>query len=443
MNQNVQPHDLVAEMAVLGSILIDEKLIDIVTEKLEAEHFYKDAHAKIFSAMVYLRNKDIIIDTITLVNQLKQTKELESCGGAFYITGLVEAVPTTAQVEAYTNIVHEKAIARKMIVLAHDIATKIYDDRVTPFEIINEMEQQLYQFSQSKLSSEFKGLEELLHLTMDKLDLIHSRGGGISGLETGFRDLDSILLGFQPADLIVLAGRPSMGKSALAIQIASNMAKKNKKTAIFNYESSATALTERILYSEARIDSHRARGGFLSKEELKKLSDSVGKISEYPILINDMLQNTLSPLRSQARRVKSRFNVDLIIIDYLQKLYLDKHTGSRNDEVGKITTAIKTLAKELKIPILLLSQLSRAVEARKNKRPILSDLRESGNIEQDADVVIFLYRPDHYQKDESKHNQIAEWEIAKQRNGPTGTIKTVWRKEVTRFETITTRTDEN
>ena len=440
---DVQPNDIVAESAVLGYILIDEKLIDIVTEKLEAEHFHKDSHAKIFSAMLHLRNEDITIDTITLVNQLKQTKELESCGGAYYITGLVEAVPTTAQVEAYTNIVHEKAIARKMIVLAHDIASKVYDDRVSPFEIINEMEQQLYQFSQSKLSSDFKGLDELLHLTMDKLDRIHSRKGEIDGIATGFRDLDSILLGFQNTDLIVLAGRPSMGKTALAINIACNVAEKGKKTAIFSYEMSDTALTERILYSEARIDSHRARGGFLSKEEFKKLSHSVGKISEYPILINDMLQNTLSPLKSQARRVKSRFNVDFIIIDYLQKMSLDKYTGSRNDEVGKITTAIKTLAKELKIPILLLSQLSRAVEARKDKRPILSDLRESGNIEQDADVVIFLYRADHYQKDESKHNQIAEWEIAKQRNGPTGTIKTVWRKEVTRFETITTKTYEN
>ena len=440
---NVPPSDIVAEQAVLGSILIDEKLIDIVTERLSSEHFYKDAHAKIFSAMLYLRDKDITIDTITVVNQLKQNKELESVGGAYYVTGLVEVTPTTANIEAHVKIVHEKGIARKMILLANDITTKIYDDRVSPFEIINELEQQVYQFSQTNLSSDFKGLEELLHLTLDKLDRIHSRKDKIDGIATGFRDLDSILLGFQNTDLIVLAGRPSMGKTAGAINIACNVAKSGKKTAMFSYEMSDVALTERILYSEARIDSHRARGGFLSKEEFKKLSVSVGKVSEYPILINDMLQNTLNPLKSQARRVKSRFNVDLIIIDYLQKLYLEGNQRmSRNDEVGKITTALKTLAKELKIPILLLSQLSRAVETRRNKRPILSDLRESGNIEQDADVVIGLYRSDHYEKDESKHNLIAEWEILKQRNGPIGTIRTVWRKEVTRFETITTRTDE-
>lgn len=438
---NVAPQDLLAETAVLGSILIDQKLIDIVTEKLTAEHFYKDTHAKIFSAMLYLRNKDITIDTITLVNQLKQNKDLESVGGAYYITGLVEATPTTANIESHINIVHEKAIARKMILLAHEMSTKVYDDRVSPFEILAEMEQQIYSISKTSLTSEFKGLESLLHDTLEKLDRIHSRKGIVDGIETGFKDLDTILLGLKPADLIILAARPSVGKSSLSINIACNIARAGKKTAIFNYESSAIALTERILYSEARINSHRARGGFLSKEEFKKLSVSVGRISEYPILINDMIQTTLSPLRSHARRVKARFNVDFIIIDYLQKMYLDKHTGSRNDELARITTSLKMLAKELKIPILVLSQLSRALEIRRDKRPTLSDLRDSGAIEQDADIVLGLYRADHYQKDESKHNNIAELEVLKQRDGPTGTVRLYWAKEYTRFETLAKRTD--
>ena len=439
---DVQPNDIVAESAVLGSILIDEKLIDIVTEKLSSEHFYKDNHGKIFSAMLHLRNQDITIDTITLVNQLKQTKELESIGGAYYITGLVEAVPTTAQIKAYTNIVHEKAIARKMIILAHDMSSKVYDDRVSPFEILAEMEQQIYSISKTSLTSEFQGLESLLHDTLEKLDRIHSRKGIVDGIETGLKDLDVILLGLKPADLIILAARPSVGKSSMSINIACNIAKKGKKTAIFNYESSAIALTERILYSEARIDSHRARGGFLSKDEFKKLSSAIDKISEYPILINDMIQNTLSPLRSHARRVKARFNVDFIIIDYLQKIYLDKHTGSRNDELSKITTSLKMLAKELNVPILVLSQLSRALETRRNKRPMLSDLRDSGAIEQDADIVLGLYRADHYQKDESKHDKKAELEVLKHRDGPTGTVRLYWDKEHTRFETLTKRTDE-
>jgi replicative DNA helicase len=436
-NGKSQPQDIEAEQAVLGCILIKDSLIDIVTDKLNSTHFYKDSHSKIFDAMIYLRDKNVGIDSVTVINQLKQNKELKAIGGAYYITGLQESVITTANIESYITIVHEKAIARKMIGLASEVSKKVFDDVVSPFEILSELENQIYMIGQTRLSSDFIDMEELLQKTLEKLDAIHQRKGAIDGVSTGFERLDSILLGLQNTDLIVLAARPSMGKTALAINMACNAAKNDIKTGILSYEMSDVALTERIMYSEARIDSHRARGGFLTSEEWKQLSGAVNKIHKYPILINDMIQTSLSPLRSHARRVKARFGIDLLIIDYLQKIYLDKPGRSRNDEIGKVTTAIKALAKELKIPILLLSQLSRAVESRKNKRPVLSDLRESGNIEQDADVVIGIYRQDHYEKDESKHTGEAELEVLKQRNGPTGVVRLIWRKEVTRFENMT------
>jgi len=437
---NVQPQSLEAEQAVLGSCLSNKLAVEHALEKLLPKHFYKDSHSKIFSAMISLYSDNKRIDTITVVNTLKKNKELEGVGGAYYVTGLVETTPTTANVKAYIDIVYEKAQLRELILLAHEISAKAYDDREEPSSIIELAEKKIYNITAANVTDEFKALFDLLTPSIESIERINKGEKVYDGVLTGLEKVDQILLGLQKGNLIIVAGRPSMGKTSLALQIAVEIAKLNGTVGIFSYEMTEKELTDRILYTEAMVDSHVARSGKLNEEGFKKLYDTASKISELPILLNDCTNNKLMAIKSQARRLIAKKKVELIIVDYLQKLYYDYHIDNRMDELTKITGGLKLLAKELKVPIMLISQLSRALESRKDKRPKLSDLRESGSIEQDADIVAFVYRDEVYFKN-TKYKGQAEIIIRKNRNGPTGTALVAWVDRFTKFSNLSYQED--
>ena len=431
---NLQPQSLEAEQAVLGSMLISKEAVSKVLQWITTEHFYKDAHGKIFATMISLFNENEPVDTISVIDQLKKNKEIKGVGGAYYITGLVEAVPTAANVESYAKIVLEKAVLRKLIYLAHDMSKEAYDDRQTVDDILDSAEQSIFTITQNRLKGGFKHIEPILHESFEQLDAISSKAGSVIGVPSGLIDLDEITAGFHPGDLVIIAGRPSMGKTSLALSIARNAAVDHKESiGFFSLEMADLQIAMRLLCAESKVDSHLVRTGNLPKSQWKNLSMHVGTLAEAPIYLDDSPAITVLELRAKARRLKAEHDVKLIIVDYLQLMQGPKGVESRQQEISIITRSLKSLAKDLKIPIIALSQLSRAVENRTDKRPQLSDLRESGAIEQDADVVMFLFRQWVYTREEEDRGK-AQVIIAKQRNGPTGTVNITFLDRFARFE---------
>ena len=440
---NVQPHSDEAEQAVLGSMLSSSKAVDKAFEKkLKSEHFYKNSHSLIYTAMEKLNKDNEPIDTVSVVDLLTKRNHLKKAGGAYYVSGLIELVPTTAHVERYIKIVLEKAILRNLIFLANDISKEAYNDSQDVEDILETVQKSIFSITQDALQKDFEKLDPVLVKTFDKIDKIAAHRGAVIGVPSGFHELDQLTTGFQNGDLVIIAGRPGMGKTSFALNVMRNAAiDSNKKIGFFSLEMASEQLAMRLLCSEARVDSNLVRRGDLPKSKYKNLSLAVGPLSDSDIYLDDTPALGILELRAKARRLKNDVDIDMIIVDYLQLMQGPKGVESRQQEIATISRSMKALAKELDVPIIALSQLSRAVEQRSGShRPQLSDLRESGAIEQDADVVIFLFRKWLYTK-EPEDDGKAEIIVAKQRNGPTNTVEAAFINRYTRFENLAHNTE--
>ena len=438
-NINLQPQSLEAEEAVLGAMMIDDAAANKAIGLLKSSHyFYKEAHRKIFEAMLILSEKNNPIDTVSVSNELKKKKSLKSVGGLYYLTGLVDKVPTAANIETYASIVKEKGILRDLISASHHMSKKAFESREDVATILDEAEQSIFSLTQQKDNKLFEHIQPILTKAIQNLEKMQSKKGAVVGVPSGIIDLDNVTAGFRKSDLIVIAGRPSMGKTALALSIARNAALESRvPTAIFSLEMSSDQLAQRLLSSEARIDGHEARTGRLQTARWKDVVIASGKLADAPLFIDDTPALSILDLRSRARRLKREENIGLLIVDYLQLMQGPRRSENRQQEISYITQSLKALAKELDIPIIALSQLSRAVESRTDKRPVISDLRESGAIEQDADLVIFLYRPFVYDNKKVEEKGLAYLIVAKQRSGPTRTVKATFIDTYARFENYT------
>ena len=436
---NLQPQALEAEEAVLGSMMIDEDAANKAISILGSSHyFYKDSHRKIFDAMLELMNNSNPIDTVSVSDELKKVKSLKSVGGIYYLTGLVDKVPTSARVETYAEIVKEKGMLRDLITTSHEISKKALDAGDSVGSILDDAEQSIFNLTEQKDSKIYQHIEPILSSTVKRIEEIAANPGSTIGVPSGIIDLDKLTAGFQKGDLIIIAGRPSMGKTALALTVARNAAIESKSpTAIFSLEMSSDQLGQRLLTSEARVDNSHVRRGSLPSGKWKNINIASGKLAQAPLYIDDTPALSILDLRSRARRLKRERNIELIIVDYLQLMQGPKNSENRQNEISQITQSLKALAKELNIPVIALSQLSRAVEQRTKKEPMLSDLRESGAIEQDADVVVFLYRPSVYDKENQDLKGLAYLIVAKQRNGPTGRVTATFIDTYARFDNYT------
>ena len=433
---NVQPHSEEAELAVLGSMLSSKDAVSKSIQWLTPDVFYKDAHGKIFSAMELLFDKGEPVDTVSVIDLLKKNKELESVGGTYFVTGLVESVPTAAHVERYSKIVMEKALLRRLITLSHSISKEAYDDSQDVADILDSVEQSIFSITQNRLKGGFTQINNIVVDALEKLELIRASGGSVIGVASGLLDLDDITSGFQDGDLIIIAGRPGMGKTALALSMIRNAAlEADVGVGMFSLEMANHQLAMRLLCAEARVDSHFVRTGKLPAKLWKNLGLSAGDLEKAPIYLDDSPALSVLELRAKARRLKAEHNIGMIVVDYLQLMQGPRGVESRQQEISVISRSLKALAKELSIPVVALSQLSRAVEQRADHKPQLSDLRESGAIEQDADVVIFLYRPWVYSQEDEDEGK-AEIIVAKQRNGPTGHISASFISKYARFENL-------
>ena len=388
--------------------------------------------------MLVLSEESNPIDTVSVSNELKKKKSLKSVGGLYYLTGLVDKVPTAANIETYASIVKEKGILRNLISASHYMSKKAFESGEDVATILDEAEQSIFSLTQQKENKLFQHIQPILTEAIKNLEKMQSKKGSVVGVPSGIIDLDNVTAGFRKSDLIVIAGRPSMGKTALALSVARNAALESKvPTAIFSLEMSSDQLAQRLLSSEARIDGQKARTGRLQPARWKDITLASGKLADAPLFIDDTPALSILDLRSRARRLKREENIELIIVDYLQLMQGPRRSENRQQEISSITQSLKALAKELDIPVIALSQLSRAVESRTDKRPVLSDLRESGAIEQDADVVIFLYRPFVYDDKKVDQKGLAYLIVAKQRSGPTRTVKATFIDTYARFENYT------
>lgn len=434
----IPPQNIEAEKSVLGAMLIDGEAIGLALEVLDEAWFYENAHRKIYSSIIDLYNDRKNVDLITLSDKLKNDGLLESIGGVPYLSFIIDMVPTSANIEHYANIVKERGILRRLIQNATHIVSECYEAKGNVGEVVDTAERLIFEVADLKQRQKALHIKELVKNSIEKIDSLYQRKEHVTGLETGFADIDRMTSGLQPSDLIIVAGRPSMGKSALATSIVEHVGVKKKKgVAFFSLEMSKEQLVQRMLCSQARVDAHKVRSGFLSPSDWPKLTSAAGKLSSSTIFIDDTPALSALELRAKARRLKSYHDIQLIVLDYLQ-LMRGRGSGkmdNRQQEISEISRSIKALARELNVPIIALSQLSRAVESRQDHRPQLSDLRESGAIEQDADVVILLVREEYYNPTEENRG-IAEVNIAKQRNGPVGQIKLSFIKEYMRFENL-------
>jgi replicative DNA helicase len=423
----VPPHDMEAEKSVLGSLLIDKDAIVKVVEFLRSKHFYKPAHEHIYEAIMILYEKREPADLVTVPNQLKKMKELENVGGVAYLTELVNAVPTAANIEAYANLIRSDAIKRALISTSSEIGEMAFEEAEVD-DLLDKSEQLLYSVSQDIAYQEFVPIKDTLEITFERLDELSKKKGALRGVPTGLKGLDRMLSGLQKENMTVLAARPSVGKTSLAINIAQHAAVENGNgVAMFSLEMGREMLVDRMIAAQAGIDGWRIATGNLNEEDFEKYGVAAGELAEAPIFIDDTPGISVLEMRTKARRIMLENKIDLIIVDYMQLVKAPK-AESRVQEVSQISQGLKNLARELKVPVLAVSQLSRAVEQRGGeKRPQLSDLRDSGSIEQDADVVMFLYRPD----EEDRTN--AKLIVAKHRNGPTGELDLFFKTEYTRF----------
>jgi replicative DNA helicase len=432
------PHNLDAEQSVLGSILLDNETYASLEGMLAADHFYKEGHRKIFRAIERLFRRGDPMDLVTLTEELRQSGELESVGSVPYLIGLADSVPTAAYADSYARIVLEKATLRDLISASGRIMQLAYDQAGPLDEVLDQAEQSIFDLATKKRRSQFEGMPTLVTETFAHINELFANPDPVSGMRTGFKQLDMMTAGLQPSSLNVLAARPSMGKTALALSMALNAALRDSvSVGIFSLEMSAVQLVTRMLCSEARVDMSRVRNGQLSDRDFQRLADTAGRMSEARVFIDDNPDLTVMELRSRARRLTAEHDLGLLVVDYLQLMSAGtRSTGeNRQQEISAISRGLKALARELDIPVLVLSQLSRAVEGRPNKRPMLSDLRESGAIEQDADLVMFIYRDEYYDQQSEKHG-IAEVIIGKQRNGPTGTLELQFHNSHVRFNDL-------
>jgi replicative DNA helicase len=433
------PHNLEAERSVLGAILLHNDAFNLAAEVIDAGDFFRDAHRRIFDKMVKLVERGDAIDLVTLKEELGRSGDLEEVGGPAYITALVDGVPRSTNVEYYAKIIKEKATLRSLIFSANKIVATAYEAEEDADVILDQAEHAIFAIADDKVRDGFVSMKHLAQSSLDTIEKLHSRKELITGVPSGFTDLDEMMSGLQPSDLIIVAARPSMGKTSLVLNIAQHVGTKTDLTVgLFSLEMSKEQLFLRMLTAEARIDAHRLRGGFLGERDWGKLSQAIGTLSEAKIFIDDSPAIGVLEMRAKCRRLAAEHGLDLVIIDYIQLMQGRGRFENRTLEVASISRSLKGLAKELSVPIVVLSQLSRAPESRSDHRPQLSDLRESGALEQDADVVIFIYREEQYaDKDAPVDAQgVAELIIGKQRNGPTGVVKLAFIREFTRFENL-------
>ena len=439
----IPPHDIDAEQAVLGSMLTDKEAVNAAIESLKEDAFYRDDNRIIFQAIVNLYSKSEPIDIITLKDELESMDKFEQVGGYEYLASLPDKVPTTANVQKYIKIVEEKSILRNLIKTANEIIELGYDPTEDVEDIMDGAEKKIFDIMQSKNQKGYTPIKDVLVESFTKLEELYNRKQHITGVPTGFAELDYKTAGLHGSELILVAARPAMGKTAFALNLATNAALRgNAPVAIFSLEMSKDQLVNRILCSEAMVDSNKVRTGKLDEDDWVKLAGAIGPLSEAEMYIDDTPGISVMEIRTKCRKLKMEKNIGLVVIDYLQLVQgSNKRNGSREQEISEISRSLKVLAKELNVPVIALSQLSRAVEQRDDHRPMLSDLRESGAIEQDADIVMFLYRDDYYNK-ESAEKDIAEVIIAKQRGGSTGTVKLYWMGNYTKFVNIERRFDD-
>jgi replicative DNA helicase len=442
ITDRLPPQALDIEKTVLGSMLIDGQAAVSAMEILDDNCFYSSANQRIFICMREMFEKNVPIDVITVADVLRKKTWLESVGEETYLGELAESIATSGNIEYYSGILIEKATLRQMISVAAEITTDCFDPEKEPQAVLDGAESKIFGISEARIKNKFESVGELLPKTFEDIE---GYAKGISGgILSGFKELDEMTTGLGRGDLVIVAGRPSMGKTAFCLSLAQNAAVKNKSsTAIFSLEMSKAQLVQRMLCSEARVNMHQLRSGTLPKRDLPKLSFAAGPLSEAPIYIDDTPGISVLELRAKTRRLKAQHGLDLVIIDYLQLMGSSSHVESRQQEISQISRSLKGVAKELDVPIIALSQLSRAVEQRTDHRPQLSDLRESGAIEQDADIVLFVYRDEVYNKDDESIKGKAEIIIGKQRNGPIGTANVAFVKDFARFENLSERFEEN
>jgi replicative DNA helicase len=432
----VPPQNIEAEQSILGGILLDNHAINNVLEILEISDFYSEAHRKIFSAIIDLGEKSEPSDLITLSNQLRDKNQIDAIGGVAYLASLVDNVPSAANISYYSKIVKEKSILRKLIGASTAILDKSYSSTSDVENVLDDAEHAIFEISQNKIRPSFFPLKELIKDSFKTIEKLYERKELVTGVPTGYDDVDKLTSGLQNSELIIVAGRPSMGKTAFAINIAQNAAiEMGVPVAIFSLEMSKEQLALRMLSSEARVDSQRLRKGFLGETDWPKLTTAAGKLSDAPIFIDDSPAISVLEMKAKTRRLKAETGLGLVVLDYLQLMRGRDSSLPREQEISEISRSLKALAKELDVPVVALSQLNRQVESRTDKRPQMADLRESGAIEQDADVIMFIYRDEVYNKSEDNPEKgLAEIIIGKQRNGPTGKAKLTFLNDYTRFE---------
>jgi len=431
------PQNIEAEQFVLGAVLLENEAIAVVIENLTPKDFYKEAHRKIFIAMLDLYEKNEPIDLITLTEQLNRKEQLEEVGGATYLSALVSLVPTAANARYHSKIVKEKAILRNLILTATEIITTSYDSDQNVHELLDAAETKIFNISERMVRQSYIHIKDVVKDTIELVDRLFDKKELITGLPTGFSDLDEATTGFHPGDLIVIGARPGMGKTAFCLNIITHAAiEENIPIAVFSLEMTKEQIVLRMLCSEAEVDSKAVRSGYHSKEDYRKLVNAAGRLSEAPIYIDDSF-NSILDIRAKARRLKAEHGLGLVVVDYLQLMSGVGSYTAREQVISDISRSLKALAKDLSVPVIVISQLNRSCELRGDKKnPIIADLRESGAIEQDADIILFLYRDEYYKKQDSQKKGIAELDIAKQRNGPTKVIELAFIEKYTKFKDL-------
>jgi len=430
------PQNIEAEQSILGAVMIENDALPKIIEVISREDFYKETHRKIFDAMVELFEKNEPIDLITISEELKRRNEIDAVGGESYLSTLASQVPTAANIRYHSKIVREKSLLRSLIKSASEIAGKVYEETLDADELVDQAERIIFNISDKRIKTSFVGLKDLIKGSFETIEHLYDKKSAITGVASGFNELDELTSGFQRGDLVIVGGRPSMGKTAFSLDIARHVGVEMKEpVAIFSLEMTKEQLAMRMLCSEAMVDSNSIRKGFIKKDDWSKLTNAAGRLTEAPIFIDDSSNTTVLEMRAKARRLKMEHRgLSLVVVDYLQLMRSKGGFERREQEISEISRSLKALAKEVAVPVIALSQLNRGVEQRNDKRPTLSDLRESGAIEQDADVIIFLYREAVYSKDVSDREKgKAEINIAKQRNGPTRTIDLTFMPQCTRF----------
>lgn len=437
MNGRIVPHSVIAEQSVLGAAFLSKYALQKICDELTRDAFYIEAHAKIFDCISELKDESIPIDMTTVSTRLKDKKELQAVGDVDYLLAIVNAVPTAANVDYYINMVNQKALLRKLIDAANEIATNAYEEDNDFNELIDGAERKIFGVSKMRRGSEFRNIQDVLTKTQADLESLASNANEVTGLSTGFAGIDKLTSGLHETELIIIAARPGMGKTGFMLNLATAAAANKKSVAIFNLEMNAEQLATRMISSLGQIPSNKLRTGRLEHNDWKRVNEAMSQLADTNIFIDDTPGITMSEIKAKCRRLASSpVGLDLVVIDYLQLITSgDRYGGNRQQEVSDISRSLKTMALELNIPVIVASQLSREVEKRDDKRPLMSDLRESGSIEQDADIVAFLYRDDYYNKEARKDDFTSESEfiIGKNRSGPTGTIDLLFKKDTTTF----------